>query len=123
MNVYHVQYNVQRFLLPGEVMVSYSFTLLRFAVLLSSSVTVHVPKYVHCEICRIQTALIRLWERKFNSIMSSLIDGNFPCVLLTIRDLLYSTHSAGSSLLLPTNVMLICVPKLNMHANLRNNCS
>jgi hypothetical protein len=47
----------------------------------------------------------------------------FSLCLLTIRDLLYSTHSAGSSLLLPTYAMLICVPKLNMPVNLRNNCS
>ena len=46
----------------------------------------------------------------------------FLC-LVTIRDLLYSTPSDGSSLLLPINVMLICMPKLNMHVNLRNNFS
>jgi len=47
----------------------------------------------------------------------------FCLCLLTIRDLLYSIHSAGSSLLLPTNFRFICIPKLNMHVNLRNNCS
>ena len=46
----------------------------------------------------------------------------FSLCLLTIRDLRYGTHSAKGSLLLPTNVMLICVPKLNMHVNRRNNC-
>jgi len=47
----------------------------------------------------------------------------FSLCLLTVRVLLYSTQSAGSSLLRPTDVMLICLPKCNMHVNLRNNCS